>query len=262
MNPAYPLPETFVETQAYDDIRTHVELARSIRGHGLIVGASGTGKSVALRQLAIDKGYFYTQVDDGTKTPSACCQRILLDAGIDPAKFVRNLVEDITRILSSGSWDPDMQARVLIIDEMQELLPQTVKLLMDSAEKARATLIFAGNETSLVRSRKTPKQDHEAITNRLFARRSIERCTEKDCELIARSFRVEGMDSHRACIGFGRRTNLHRLRDLLLTAGQLTDSKTLRLHHLENAAIAIGQSKRNARELLAPIAIPIRKEVA
>tara|TARA_R110000751_G_scaffold180038_2_gene286496 strand:+ start:40985 stop:41767 length:783 start_codon:yes stop_codon:yes gene_type:complete len=258
MNPYYDLDHPFVVTQAYLDIREEVARARDNRDTVSIIGASGTGKSTALRKLAADNGFFYTEVNDGITKPAACCQRILLDAGIDPPKYVREQEIEIFRLLQSRGWDEDRApAKVLIIDEVQELLPQTIRLLMAAREKAKAGLVLAGNEKSLVRSRGVAEAHYKAVNNRILSRLTLKHCTAKDCRDIAETFGVEEMDAYRACENFGTQRDFHKLRRLLTTARELTDSKTLRLQHIENAAIVMPGDNRKA---LSPVVVPFPQE--
>ncbi|MEN3794584.1 AAA family ATPase [Fulvimarina sp. MAC3] len=241
-----------------DDIIERVDLASGIRPPAPVhvIGRAGTGKSTALRMIAKERGYHYTEAEYASKSVEGLYASILRDCTelYDVPKWRAKKVAAVEQMLhprqtlaQNGEWD--WVPSVLVVDEIQQVELTCLRQLLQTAERAGALLILAGNERGLASGRGRPAEDLEPITSRLAIRIKIEGCSKRDCELIASKHGVEGMPAFRACVAYGAAHNLRELVSLLEIARQMATGPSIDESAVHHAAM-VKHGKKEAVKLL------------
>lgn len=239
------MTERFVEIQASKDILDAIKLA-IVGDPSLVTGASGTGKTTALRHYVHKFDGVYCEVDETTKSPGGM-YRMLIKAYFGVRRG-RTMLDDAEQLYDA--FDHRDRQRPLFVDEQQTFEATALRELLRVCERCNIPLILAGNAERLAKTKKTDSGALDQIRSRIGHRVQVGPPRPADCKSIAVDFNVEGMDTYAALANFGGRKNIRELVRLLRTARIVAGPVgSIQLRHVETALVNI-ENTRDALKLL------------
>lgn len=215
---------------------------------GVIIGASGVGKSVAARAYADDYRSRARMIE---VTLSSSARRDLLDAILDAAEIYQDRVDARTpgseRVnLRTLTWKlADGGPRLLIIDEAQKLETKAIELLGELCDAAPISIALIANPSFTNRIFGKTKDAGSIEFQRLIGRIGVNRCVDlrpEDIDKICESHGITSSEARKLIHKWASRPGgLHQVRQLLAYAKEYAAEQVLTLRHLQQAAELIAE---------------------
>ena len=255
--PSVPFLPTSVATLVFGTIERCV----CMRGNGLIVGAPGTGKTMAIAEAQ--------RRSNALEGPEVAVLKV------EPAYGASALVllEELAPLLGvSGAHSVAATVRrlkrdvmfrpLLIFDEAQNLSLRIVHQLLSISEDTDVRMVFVGNpETVNLINSKTA--DVRLISRRLPYRGTIDAITDDDADLVASHFGVEEMDGYRLCRRIGSSFHMDGIVQVLRDARhRQAGAKTIRPAEIEASLQAFPHIRAELDRTGASRPIPLRQRTA
>lgn len=261
--PVLPIePEApFLPTSVATRLFSVVDRCICMRGNGLILGAPGIGKTVAITEAMRRSDTMEGPEVAVLKVEPAYGQSamVLLDElapllGVEAARSVADTVRRLKR---------DVYFRPLVIfDEAQNLSLRIVHQLLSISEDTGVRMLFVGNPEA-VKLVNSGIADVRLISRRLAHRDEIMAITDEDADLIAGYFGVEEMDGFRLCRRIGMAFHadgiVQVLRDARFRRG---GAGTIRPPEIEASIDSFAHIRAGLARPASLRAIPVRQNTA
>lgn len=218
----------FVKTTIARRVFGVIELARSRGDNAAIVGEPGVGKTRAIgAYVANHDGAYLLTVNAVTGNALRDLLREISDLmGI----HARGSIADIQR----NMFLYDLSARVLIIDEAQNLKLQALRELLNLRDHAGMPIVFCGN-SEVLRRVNVDTGPFAQISDRIGLREKIDTIPGEDADALASSLGVEGMDAFQIARAIGTRFRARALVRVLKDAREEAGAKTIKADHIRRA---------------------------
>ena len=222
-----------------------LETAFSYRESALIVGPPGIGKTTAIHEIARrNKAIILMTATAANGAKSTFFKELGNEISTRDYRFLQpskiSLADRFALIADTLQYYTD-KATAIIIDEAQNLAPDTMRLLLDINEKSGVPIAFVGNPHTL----KSAKVNQDAL-RQIWDRVDGHKCEFKgvasgDVHAIAIDQDVEGVDAYSYLEAFAMENkSLRRLASLLREARIFAGERgSIRLAHLRNAVAVL-----------------------
>lgn len=225
----------FVPTSVYGTIEAHVKSAILEKGAVLIIGASGVGKTTALKHLKGNDDALILIKVRPLMTASCILDHILDELGIGldriPAGYNRKLDKTLSKLEGSN--------RTIVVDEAEHLGLKVFETLRFIQDETDCGLVFCGTPdlSTLLYS---ARQQYPHLYNRTGIPVSLKVLTENDVEQMASQIDQHGIPAatwRDACKGIGR--DLLKIVKVSENAATLPKNESKPFEHLIKKATGI-----------------------
>jgi len=192
-----PKPPEFVETTISERVREAVLVAHLERVITLVLGPTGIGKSMALREYRrLEPETVYVEAGPGC-APSALTRLLAGALNIEWRGSAYQMRLEITGVLAGTD-------RLLIVDEADYLPERTLHCLRIISGGAEIGLVLSGTYAYLEKLRRRRSSTIQQVLGRIAYVEHLSRCTAEDLGAIAGQVQLLSDDAQKALVAGAR----------------------------------------------------------